>query len=61
MRTPKFIYFDLGNVLLNFDHDLACRNISEISGLDFDKVKSAVFESDLQKKYEKGAITSREF
>ena len=61
MDKPKFIYFDLGNVLLNFDHDLGCRQISEISGIHFDKVKSAIFGTELQTQYERGAISSREF
>ena len=29
---PKFIYFDLGNVLLRFDHELACRQMAAVAG-----------------------------
>jgi lambda repressor-like predicted transcriptional regulator len=33
MKSPKFIYFDLGNVLLFFDHQRATRKIAELTGL----------------------------
>lgn len=61
MRTPKFIYFDLGNVLLNFDHDRGCHQIAEVSGLEFETIRAAIFDTDLQAKYECGSISSQEF
>jgi glucose-1-phosphatase len=59
--TPKFIFFDLGNVLLHFDHRRAARQMGLLAGLDPDLIWKAVFESDLQSRYECGAISTREF
>jgi glucose-1-phosphatase len=58
---PKFLYFDLGNVLLHFDHHRAARQMAEVAGITPEKVWTAVFESDLQLRYERGAISTREF
>lgn len=58
---PKFLYFDLGNVLLHFDHHRAARQMAEVSGTTPEVVWKAVFESDLQLRYERGAISTREF
>ncbi len=58
---PAFLYFDLGNVLLLFDHDIACRQIGQLTGLSSDQVRDTVFESDLNHRYECGQITSRQF
>lgn len=30
---PRFFYFDLGNVLLYFDHSLAMRKMAKIAGV----------------------------
>jgi putative hydrolase of the HAD superfamily len=60
-RSPEFIYFDLGNVLLTFDHGIACRQIAALTGLSAERVNGLVFESGLQLQYERGELTSREF
>ncbi len=59
--TPKVLFFDLGNVLLFFDHDLACRQMAEVAGIEASVVRRAVFESGLQHAYECGRISTREF
>ena len=48
MRTPRFLYFDLDNVLLKFDHHLAARQMAEVAGLTEDRVWDLVFGSDLE-------------
>ncbi len=58
--TPRFIYFDLGNVLLTFSHQMACENVGQLVGLPAEKIKEVMFASGLQSRYEQGAITSRE-
>lgn len=58
---PKFIYFDLGNVLLHFDHHRAARQMAAVAGVSTELVWKEVFESDLQLSYERGAISTREF
>ena len=60
---PKLIYFDLGNVLLHFDHERAVQQMAELSGTSVDAVRQCVFQEGpgLQWKYERGEISSREF
>jgi HAD superfamily hydrolase (TIGR01509 family) len=61
MAKPQFIYFDMGNVILLFDHQLACDQIGQVAGISGAQVREIVFESELQNQYETGQITSREF
>ncbi len=57
----RFLYFDLGNVLLKFDHRLACRQMGEVAGVPADLVWEIVFASDLELRYESGEVDDREF
>ena len=59
--TPKFIYFDLGNVILNFSHELGCVQMAEVAGVDADVIRRFAFDSDMALQYERGDITTREF
>jgi FMN phosphatase YigB (HAD superfamily) len=59
--TPRFFYFDLGNVLLTFDHSIACRRIAALTGLSEPFVQATIFDSGLQLRYEAGEISSDEF
>ncbi len=61
LPCPEFFYFDLGNVLLDFDHALACRNVAGITGLAPEVVRQAIFESGLELRYEAGELTTEEF
>jgi glucose-1-phosphatase len=58
---PKFLYFDLGNVLLKFDHRLASRQMAEVAGIEPELVWETVFASNLELRYEAGEINDREF
>ena len=40
---PKFIYFDLGNVLLNFSDERACRQMAAVCGATPEAVADAMF------------------
>src|SRR3954447_18636292 len=57
----QFLYFDLGNVLLLFDHEIACRQSAELTGLTPRQTRQIIFTNDLEERYERGDITSREF
>lgn len=57
----RFIYFDLGNVLLDFDRMTACRQIGELTGLAPRRVDEVIYDAALQQRYESGAIDSRQF
>ncbi len=60
-QTPRFFFFDLGNVLLHFDHMRACRQIGRLVGRDAGQVWDAIFVSGLQQRYERGEVTSGQF
>ncbi len=60
-KTPSFIYFDLGNVIVNFDHHRGARQMAEVAGVSEEVVWRVVFESDLELEYERGAISTHEF
>jgi HAD superfamily hydrolase (TIGR01509 family) len=55
------MYFDLGNVLLFFDHGLAMRSMAKIAGVAPERMREVVMESDLQIEYETGLITGEAF
>jgi FMN phosphatase YigB (HAD superfamily) len=58
---PKFVYFDLGNVLLFFDHGIAARSMARVIGVEPEVIRNSVFDSELQIGYERGERTTREF
>lgn len=59
--SPKLLFFDLGNVLLFFDHEQACRQMAAVAGLDASVVRRVVFDSGLQHAYECGQVSTRQF
>lgn len=61
MRTPSFLYFDLGNVLLFFDHEIACQNVASLLDRDVDAIRELLFSGKLQEDYESGRISDEEF
>ena len=58
---PDFVYFDLGNVLLYFDHSLAIRKMAKVAGISTEQMKSIVFDGTLQIEYESGWINGAQF
>ena len=61
ISTPEFIYFDLGRVLLTFDHEIAVRQLATLGSVPRDKIRDVVFEGSLQAEYERGDISTEEF
>lgn len=57
----EFVYFDLGNILLSFDADVACRNLSSVSGVPVDRVRELVYDSGLEVRFEHGHCSPEEF
>ena len=57
----RFLYFDLGNVLLNFSHRRACEQMGAAAGVSADKVWEVVFESRLEHRFESGEINDQQF
>jgi FMN phosphatase YigB (HAD superfamily) len=58
---PKFLYFDLGNVLLFFDHQRAARQLAEVAGCSAEQVYDLVFRSDLNERCDGGSVDRAEF
>ncbi len=56
-----FIYFDLGNVVLNFSHELMCRQVCAVTGTDVAKVRDLLFTQKLKERAEAGQCTRDEF
>jgi len=61
MQRPEFVYFDLGNVLCFFDHEVSVRQMAEVAQCDPATIRELVFESELEHCYETGLITGEEF
>ncbi len=57
----RFLYFDLGKVLLDFDVAVMCRQMADVAGVTPECVRQVVFDVPLQRRYEMGQITSRQF
>lgn len=57
----QFLYFDLGNVLLDFDHQIGCSRVAERSRVSPERIKEVVFDSGLEWRYERGELTSQQF
>lgn len=58
--TPKFFYFDLGNVVFHFSHRRAAEQMAEVAGIDADRVWQVVFDGGLQRRVELGEIDARQ-
>jgi len=57
----RTIVSDLGNVLLHFDHMLACQEMAQMSQWSPEQIYDSMFESNLVRDYELGRISSSEF
>lgn len=57
----RLVYFDLGNVLVKFDHAIATRQLAELVGCTLAEAQFALFDSGLEVRYETGLVNSREF
>ena len=62
MSMPsRFVYFDLGNVLVKFDHAIATRQLAELAHCSLAAAQYAIYDSGLEIRYETGLVTSSEF
>lgn len=57
----EFVYFDLGNILVSFDPEIACRNVADLAGISIDRARELVYESGALDRYESGELTSDQF
>ena len=61
MSTIKFIYFDLGNVILHFSHQRMINNVAVAASLDEESVQKHLIDSNLEDRYETGEFNSQGF
>ena len=61
MVPPRFLYFDLGNVILHFDHRVAARQIAELTELPEQRVWDVLFAGGLELRYEAGELDDCRF
>ena len=60
LEPPEFFLFDLGNVLVHFDHLLACQQLQPLLGGDAEQIQKVLFERGLEREYESG-LSGEEF
>lgn len=61
MKDERVILFDLGKVLIDFDHRVAVKKIKPYCHLDEKNIYDLFFDSGITDKYERGLISSLEF
>lgn len=57
----KALIFDLGNVLIDFDHTIAAKKIAACCNKNIKEIYDFFFDSPLTGKFEAGKISAREF
>ena len=61
MNEERAILFDLGKVLIDFDHRIAVRRIRKYCALSEEEIYNLFFDSDVTDRYERGLISSEYF
>lgn len=57
----EFVYFDLGNVLVSFDPNIACNNLVERFDVGTDQAWQAIYQSGAQSQFEHGQLSGEEY
>ena len=57
----RFIFFDFGKVLINFDLDQMLCQASEVTGAGVDEITAALFDDGLHEKFEMGQLSVEEY
>lgn len=57
----RFIFFDLGKVLVHFDLHQMMRQVSDVTGVDTDRIAAALFDDRLHERFERGELTIDEY
>jgi len=55
------LFFDMGNVILFFDHKKACQTLANRFHLSHEDIYSKIFSSGLENDFEAGKITGNQF
>jgi len=59
-KEIKLVIFDIGRVILDFDHMITCSKLAKYSKKDANYIYDFIFNSEMLKEYEKGKINSLE-
>jgi glucose-1-phosphatase len=57
----KFLYFDLGKVLVNFSVEQLLQQLGDAAGVSSERVRDAIFAGNLLNDHETGRLSSRQF
>lgn len=57
----KFLYFDLGKVLVNFSVERMLAQVGAVAGISAETVRTAVFGSGMWRDHEAGRLSDRQF
>lgn len=60
----RVVLFDLGRVLLDFDHRRACEALAQVArrpGVTAEEVRAFIFGTDLESEYDRGRLSDEEF
>lgn len=60
-RRPRFLYFDLGQVLVRFDHGRLVRQLAAAAGATEAAVRQILFDEGMQELLELGRMTTGQF
>ncbi len=58
---PRFLYFDLGKVLVHFSTERMLEQMAAVSGVSTEAVREAIFSGGLLREHELGRIDARDF
>ncbi len=58
---PKFLYFDLGKVLVDYSVEQMLRQMGAVAGIEAETVREAIFGRGLMREHETGRLSTREF
>lgn len=61
MPIKPFIAFDLGNVILPFDHMVACKKLGEICSIDPTYIYKRIIEEGIERDFELGLLSPAKF
>jgi len=62
MKDPtKAVIFDLGNVLIDFDHMIAAKKIAKFSDKEGKEIFDLFFDSELTNAFEEGKVSPQDF
>lgn len=60
-RSVNALIFDMGGVVLFFDHMLTCRRLANLTNHTPAEVYNLIFKEELEQLYDEGKISTREF